>query len=182
MKKLEGKSLRHAISCNQEVNQLFRQELLAKPAFDITPGGDKKFLWSKAKNLDDFENEFNFKKVKVRGIFDFGREFQVDKMKNGEKGADIITPFFTHLNEQEQQCGILVNRGWVPEDLRHQRLHYQSVQHGEIVGLLYRGDAPTKYSETNQPLNKIFTRVVPYDFALIGQFPNREEASQFMLL
>jgi len=53
---------------------------------------------------------------------------------------------------------------------------------GEIQGILYRGDAKTKYSEPNEPMILRFTRVEPYDFALIAQLRNREEASQFMLL
>ena len=48
---------------------------------DITPtnaGG--RFIWSLNKtNLDDFENEYSLKKVKVKGIFDHNKEIQVDK-------------------------------------------------------------------------------------------------------
>jgi len=98
----------------------YRKENLAKPAIDITPtNAERKFPWSKAADLNQFEDEFSFKKVKVRGIFDFTKEFQVEKTKNGEKGVQIITPFLTHLNEKDEECGILVNRGWVPEDLRY---------------------------------------------------------------
>ena len=38
------------------------------------------------------------KPVSVKGIFDHSREVQVEKMRNGEKGVDIVTPFYTHLN------------------------------------------------------------------------------------
>jgi cytochrome oxidase assembly protein ShyY1 len=64
------------------------------------------------------------KKVKVKGIFNHDKEILVTKMRNGEKGVDIVTPFFTHLNEKGEECGLLVNRGWVPWDLRDLRLHY----------------------------------------------------------
>lgn len=67
---------------------MYRQELLSKPAVDITPSNsERKFPWSKAANLDDFENEFSFKKVKVNGIFDHSKEFRVVTYKNGEKGV-----------------------------------------------------------------------------------------------
>ena len=91
------------------------------------------------------------KPVQVKGMFDFAKEIQVEKMKNGEKGVDIITPFFTHLNEKDEECGILVNRGWVPFDLKDQKMHYNTAASGTIVGLLYRGDNKTKYSEPNEP-------------------------------
>lgn len=155
---------------------------MAKPAIDITPGSEKRFLWSKAASLEDFENEFSFKKVKVSGYFDFTREFQVEKMKNGEKGVEIITPFYTYVNDKNEECGILVNRGWVPEDLKDLRMHYNTIVSGEITGVLYRGDNKTKYSLSNEPMAQRYTSVNPYDMALVAQMKNREEASQFMLL
>ena len=141
------------------------------------------FIWSSNKaSVDDFENEFNFKKVKVRGIFDHTKEIQVEKFKNGEKGVDIITPFYTHLNDKGEECGILVNRGWVPIDFKDLKNHYTGAVSGEVVGLLYRGDAKTKYSIPNEPTIERYHYVNPEDFALITQMKNRDEASQFMLL
>jgi cytochrome oxidase assembly protein ShyY1 len=67
-----------------------------------------------AADIDQFESDYSFKKVKLRGIFDHSKEIQVEKLRNGEKGVEIITPFYTHLNELGEECGILINRGWVP--------------------------------------------------------------------
>ena len=39
-------------------------------------------------------------------------------MKNGEKGVDVVTPFYTHLSKSGQVQGVLVNRGWMPWDLK----------------------------------------------------------------
>lgn len=122
------------------------------------------------------------KKVKVKGIFDHTREQQVEKELNGEKGVEIITPFLTHVNDKGEECGILVNRGWVPLDFKDLKMHYTGVNSGEIIGFLYRGDTKFKYSGLNEPLNGRYTIVDPYDFSLITQMKNREEASQFMLL
>jgi cytochrome oxidase assembly protein ShyY1 len=103
-------------------------------------------------------------------------------MRNGEKGVDIITPFLTHVNEKGEECGILVNRGWVPLDFKDLKMHYTSATSGEVVGLLYRGDAKTKYSIPNEPTIPRYHRVEPYDLSLITQMKNFDEASQFMLL
>lgn len=159
-----------------------RSSLLAQAAQDITPQNKSAFLWSKAKNIDDFESEYSFKKVKVRGIFDHRNEIQVEKLRNGEKGVEIVTPFYTHLNEKGEECGILVNRGWVPHDLKDVKMHYTGITSGEITGLLYRGDAKNKYSKPNEPTVDRYTVVDPSDFALITQMKNRDEASQFMLM
>ena len=97
------------------VNQkLYRTSLLAQAAIDITPQNKGSFPWTKAADIDQFESDYSFKKVKVRGIFDHNREIQVEKLRNGENGVEIVTPFYTHLNEKGEECGILVNRGWVP--------------------------------------------------------------------
>lgn len=58
------------------------------------------------------------KPVAIRGIFDHTREVQVEKERNGEKGVDIVTPFYTHLDGSGKENAILVNRGWVPMDLK----------------------------------------------------------------
>lgn len=120
------------------------------------------------------------KPVSVRGIFDHSKEIRVEKMRNGEKGFDMVTPFYTHNDAQGRPCAILVNRGWVPFDLRDQNLHRKTTA-GTIHGILYQGDAQNKWSLPNSPTIDSFTSVRPSDFALIDQLPNEKEASQFML-
>ena len=60
-------------------------------------------------------------------------------------------------------------------------MHYSSDDIGTIRGVLYRGDAETKYSKKNSPNLGLFYRVRPYDSSLIMQLPNQEEASKIML-
>ena len=107
---------------------------------------------------------------------------KVEKDRLGEKGVEIVTPFYTHLNENGKECGILINRGWVPLDFVHMKEHYTGVTSGEVVGVLYRGDAKTKYSIPNEPTVDRYLRVDPLDFSLVCQLNNQNEASQFMLL
>ena len=61
------------------------------------------------------------------------------------------------------------------------KLHYNGVTTGTIQGVLYRGDAKTKYTGPNSPTIGYYSRVDPYEMALINKMNNREEASQFML-
>lgn len=121
------------------------------------------------------------KPVQVRGIFDHSREIQVSKERNGEKGVEIITPFYTHLDAQGKEQAIIVNRGWVPQDLKDQRMHYGSDSMGTISGVLYRGDVETKYSKPNTPVQNKFRSVRPLEKSLIMQLPNQDEASKVML-
>ena len=47
--------------------------------------------------------------------------------------------------------------------------------------MLYTGDAKNKWSKPNSPTVSVFETVTPYDFALIDQLPNLDEASKMML-
>lgn len=85
------------------------------------------------------------------------------------------------MNEKGEPCGILVNRGWVPLDLKDQKMHYKGMGQGDVIGLLYRGENKTKYSKPNTPIMHEFTRVEPYDISLYTQMKNWEESSKFML-
>ena len=76
-----------------------RAEMLDKQATDITPANKDSFIWSKEDGkIDKFEQAWSMKPVKVSGIFDHTRENRIEKMRNGEKGVDIVTPFYTHLD------------------------------------------------------------------------------------
>ena len=120
------------------------------------------------------------KPVRVEGIFQHDKEIQVEKMYKGEKGVQIITPFYTHVGSNGKPAAILVNRGWVPLDYRYQRKHLASSS-GSVTGVLYQGDAKHRYTKPNSPTIQYFHSVNAYDFALIDQLGNAEEASQFML-
>ena len=128
-----------------------RTKNLKESPVDITPPNKGKFLWSDAKNLDQFEQDFSFKPVTVKGIFDHQKEFQVAKEYRGERGVQIITPFYTHLDANGKENAILVNRGWVPHDLKDLRMHTAGKVAGKISGVLYRGDVQHNYSTPNSP-------------------------------
>lgn len=129
-----------------------RTSLLSSEPTDITPLNKAKNIWSESKeNLDKFENDWAMKPVTVKGIFDHTREVQIEKIRNGEKGVDIVTPFYTHLDASGKEQAILVNRGWVPFDFKDQRMHYGTKSMGSITGVLYRGDSKTKYWKPNSP-------------------------------
>ena len=119
------------------------------------------------------------KPVTLRGHFDHNKEYRVKKIQNGEHGYEIVTPFYTHLNEKDEPCAIMVSRGWLSGDLDRFRLHYFG-DSKNVTGILYRGDALTKYSKPNNPQIMEFTNVKPEEMTLISQIPNKE-ASQFML-
>ena len=60
-------------------------------------------------------------------------------------------------------------------------MHLNTQSMGAISGVLYQGDARTKYSKPNSPTISNYTDVQPKELALIMQAPNTEEAQQVML-
>ena len=131
------------------------------------------------KDLAQFEKEYSMKPVTVKGVLDVENQFQVEKSREFEKGCEIVTPFYTHLDKNGKPCGILVSRGWMPDDLRNYRFDTE-VDKTRITGVLYRGDAGTKYSKPNHPAMGYFRDVKPEEMAVLAKLPN-EEAGQFML-
>jgi len=74
-----------------------RLKNLNQAPVDVTPKNKGNFLWT-GKDLDQFENEYSFKPVTIKGYFDHEREYKVETYYRGEKGVQIITPFYTHLD------------------------------------------------------------------------------------
>lgn len=99
-------------------------------------------------DLAKFESEWSMKPVSISGVMDHEREIKVEKWKDGERGIDLCTPFYTHLNKDGNPCGIMVNRGWLPYDLKDFR-YDRAAETSNLKGVLYRGDADTKYSKPN---------------------------------
>ena len=149
-----------------------RKQLLSQEPTDITPANKAAHVWSSEADINKFESDWSMKPVSIKGVFDHTRETQVEKIRNGEKGVDIVTPFYTHLDASGKEQAILVNRGWVPHDLKDQRLHYANAVMGNIKGILYRGDAKTKYSKDSTPTHNQFTSVQPSELSLMSQLPN----------
>lgn len=62
-------------------------------------------------------------------------------MHNGERGVQIITPFYTHVNNKGEAQGVMIDRGWVPRDILESRVHHGSDKGYETVtGVLTTGD------------------------------------------
>ena len=58
------------------------------------------------------------KPVIVKGVIDLKKYQHVEKTKDKEKGVDVFNPMYTHLDKNDNPCGIMVNRGWLPFDLK----------------------------------------------------------------
>ena len=68
----------------------------------------------------------------------------------------------------------------MPDDLKDFRYDRHN-GYAKIQGVLYKGDAQTKYTIPNRPIYSRYRSVRPEELAVVNQLPNEAEASQFML-
>ena len=80
----------------------------------------------------------------------------------------MIAPFWTHLDKNDQPCGILVSRGWIPFDLKDQDLDKNIRDSTRVKGILYRGDAKTKYQFAHYPARNQLRYVDPKELAVLA--------------
>lgn len=158
-----------------------RRERLTGEAIDITPK-DGKFCFS-GMTPAEIEDEYGFKRVKVKGVIDLDRETMVKTVHRGEPGFYIINPIYTHVNEDKEPCGILINRGFLSEDYYDSREQHRIHKDGWYEGVLYCGENPTKYDELpNVPATEYWTKVRPKDLSLDALLKNREDSGVAMLM
>ena len=169
---------RRASEKNKEIARRLNE--LNSEAIDISPTNGQ-FPFS-GKTSEEIEAEYGFKKVTINGIIDFEKETFVDTVWEGEKGYHIINPLYTHVNEKNEPCGILVNRGFLPKDFITQREQHAAPSSGTFEGVLYTGDNLGKYDDhPNAPIKDHWTKVLPKQLALKYGLKNREDADVAML-
>ena len=103
--------------------------------------------------LREFNEQWAYKPYYIYGQFDHAREIKVARVKEGnkkdnlgERGFQIITPFYCYVNELGQNCAILVDRGWV-ESEEGKSFSHRATPRGpcRITGVLYKGNSDNKY-------------------------------------
>ena len=158
-----------------------RTSRLTSAPIDMTPQNGK-FAFS-GLSPEQIEDQYGFKRVKIRGVIDLDHEVKVEGTYRGEEGYFIINPLYTHVNDKKEGCGIMVNRGFLSFDWQQRREHKIMNPEGEFEGILYTGDKWTKYDfAPNTPSTKSWKKVVPSHLALNAHLKNRDDANKAMLM
>ena len=98
-------------------------------------------------------------------MLDTSRDVQILRYKDGEKGVDVVSTLYTHLDGNDRPQSVLVNRGWMPWDMR--TFNYDKTgSHTQVTGVLYRGDSRTKYSKPNVPMRNVYRAAYPEELVL----------------
>jgi len=73
---------------------------------------------------EEFKQIWLYRPVKIEGVFDHEKEEFVQRTRGGEKGVEIITPFYTNVTNEGELEGLMVHRGWIKEDLKDLKAHW----------------------------------------------------------
>ena len=141
----------------------------------------QKFPWI-GMNVKELNNEFAWKPIELNGQFDHSNQVLVAKVKDGEEGFDVITPFYCYSDENGRVQPVLINRGWISYDSKDRYDHWiNSIGPISIKGLVYKGDESHKYSKENELRDGKFHTLRPDEIAAFLTLPNRDLTSQFVI-
>jgi len=155
-----------------------RKDRIFQDPIQLNLNGMDELPWA---NLDvrEFNKNWAYKPVLLYGEFFHPKEKLVKRIKEGEDGFEIITPFYCYLNSKGEKCALLVDRGWVHVDIADDDKHKASHSGPMILrGMLFKGDSSNKYSEENYMLMKQYNTVKPRELALAMNLNNIDQSSQ----
>ena len=132
---------------------------------------------------EQIEDEYGFKRVKIRGLIDLESEVRIPTINRGEKGYLILNPLYTHINDKKEPCGIVVNRGFLPLDFEYSREQMDYHRDGYFEGIIYCGDNLTKYDDdSNAPSVRFWRKAIPHDLSLEFNLANKDDSRKAMLM
>jgi cytochrome oxidase assembly protein ShyY1 len=141
----------------------------------------QKFPWI-GLNVRDFNSSFAYKPIELNGQFDHSKQVFVQKVKEGEEGFDVITPFYCYRDENGEIQPVLVNRGWIPYDSKENYLYLaNSIGQISIKGLVYKGEEINKYSKENDIKAQNWNHLHPEEIATVMYLPNKHISSKFVV-
>jgi surfeit locus 1 family protein len=114
-----------------------------------------------------------FHRVTLRGVYDHAHEFDLAaRSQNGNVGYWIVTPFKTDAGET-----VLVNRGWVPQEMRLPDKRPQGQVQGETMvdGIIRVPQEKAFFQPENEPQNNVWFYLAPTQMVAAGHIQARTD-------
>ena len=91
-------------------------------------------------------NALEYRKVQAKGKYVYDKDIFLYMQKEGKSGYNVITPFILG-----DSSAILVNRGWIPMDMRQTFLDQEKEKSPEVMvdGILQRGETQGMFVPNN---------------------------------
>jgi len=106
------------------------------------------------KVITSYENtsSYNLKKVHLKGVFHHELEIKlIPRTLKGKSGAHLLTPFVLSSGKL-----IIINRGWIPENLDHKIPVRRLSGEVEIFGFVRQPSPKSKITPKNDPANGLW--------------------------
>ena len=87
----------------------------------------------------EFDKQWLYTPVKMKGIIDNGSESQIQRTVKGDQGLEILAPLYTGVDDKTGKLkGVMINRGRIPVDYKDSKLHYAPTnQEVEVEGVIF---------------------------------------------
>jgi len=103
---------------------------------------------------------FEYRRVRIRGQFLHEHEFYlVNRSRRGRPGLNVLTL----LKRSDDSGYVLVNRGWIPFELREQEKRQDGLIEGELTveGIVRLAKGPGLFTPENEPHNNTWFYIDP---------------------
>ncbi|CDW84832.1 surfeit locus 1 family protein [Stylonychia lemnae] len=129
----------------------------------------------------EFEKIWLYRPVRIKGIIDNEKEIYIQRPQSGEKGVEVVAPLYESVNDKGELQGIMVDRGWIKEQLKDLKIHWNSTENSEqiIEGVIMRGEGKCQTGKEDDEKNKI--RIDLEEFVKNTEFGNKDVAKQIMI-
>ena len=129
---------------------------------------------------EEFEKQWIYRPVRVRGVLDNQEEVLIQRPNNGEKGLQVVTPLYTGEKDGNLK-GLFIDRGWLAQDLSNLKAHHDGNGRDPVYieGVVIYGEGKSFTGKNNDEINKI--RIDLEEFMPRAQFSNRKQALSIMI-
>jgi surfeit locus 1 family protein len=121
---------------------------------------------------------FEFRRVAVTGSFDHAHEFYLAaRSQNGNIGYWIVTPLKTDPNGPSGGETVLIERGWVPENMKLPETRAAGQVSGTVTlnGILRLPQQKTFFQPDNEPAKNVWFYLSPAEMAQAAGIPARTD-------
>ena len=162
---------------------------------NMTPWRQMYYTWYRMPE-EEFEVFHKFKPYYVLGQLDYSKEILIPRKVNGIEGFDVINPLYCYeggrlsfrraFNSEDpvsiDRAAIIVNRGWIPYELKDRRSRPHEMNTRKLVkltGCFRKGKDIHDYKKPNNPENNEWHNLALEDIGMFWDLPNFNESKYY---
>jgi hypothetical protein len=162
---------------------------------NMTPWRQLYFTWWRMPR-EEYDVYHRFKPYFILGQIDHTKEILLPKKMDGVDGFEVINPLYCYEGGKHsfrelvnggdpvsiERAALIVNRGWIPANLRDKRSRPDEVNSRRLVrlsGVFRAGKDIHDYKVPNNPDNNDWHNLALEDIGLFWDLPNWDEAKYY---